>query len=431
MMSLRAFVIILWAGFFSQSWATVLPEQGVDKHLGVASCSNGVCHGKVNPEKNSTIWQNEYRVWLKEDYHSRAYRTLQTKQSKDIAAKLGLASADTAKICLDCHADNVSSHLQGEKFQLSDGVGCEACHGGSERWIKSHAEKGIKHADNVALGLYPTEEPVARAKLCLSCHLGTKDKFATHEIMGAGHPRLVFELETFTANQPAHYSIDADYNRRKGVVDSANVWLAGLIYSSRQSLMLISQRGFSNAGLFPELALFECDSCHHPMSDLRWQPEMVNHGNPPGAVRLNDASLEILINALEVLAPNNALILQRGLTQLHQSSLKGSDALLLQAASLSNRLELLTKDVATRSYTSSQLKDLRKQLLLRSAQNYYRDFTSAEQVFLAVEALTISLGQELLFESELDKLYAAMSNENNFVAKSFAVLAKQFLTNLQ
>jgi hypothetical protein len=68
---------------------------------------------------------------------------------------------------------------------------------------------------------------------------------------------------------------------------------------------------------------------------------------------------------------------------------------------------------------------------LRSAQNYYRDFTSAEQVFLAVEALTISLGQELLFESELDKLYAAMSNENNFVAKSFAVLAKQFLTNLQ
>jgi hypothetical protein len=148
-------------------------------------------------------------------------------------------------------------------------------------------------------------------------------------------------------------------------------------------------------------------------------------------VRLNDASLEILINALEVLAPNNALILQRGLTQLHQSSLKGSNALLLQAASLSNRLELLTKDVATRSYTSSQLKDLRKQLLLRSAQNYYRDFTSAEQVFLAVEALTISLGQELLFESELDKLYAAMSNENNFVAKSFAVLAKQFLTNLQ
>jgi hypothetical protein len=430
MMSLRVIAIILWTGFFSQSWATVLPDQGIDKHLGVASCSNGVCHGKVSPDENSPIWQNEYRVWLKEDYHSRSYRTLQTKQSKDIAAKLGLPSADTAKICLDCHADNVPSQLHGERFQLSDGVGCEACHGGSERWIKSHAEEGTSHADNVALGLYPTEEPAARAKLCLSCHMGTKDKLATHEIMGAGHPRLVFELETFSANQPPHYSLDADYKQRKGGADSVNVWLTGLIYSAKQSLLLISQRGFPGAGLFPELALFECDSCHHPMDDLRWQPEAVSHGIPPGAVRLNDASLEVLINVLEVLSPSDALILQSGLTQLHQSSLKGSDALLLQVTSLSESLGSLADGIVTESYTDTQLQALRRQLLLRSSQNYYRDFTTAEQIFLAVETLTISLEQEQRFESELNNLYATVSDENNFVAKSFAVLAKQFLSNL-
>jgi hypothetical protein len=86
--------------------------------------------------------------------------------------------------------------------------------------------------------------------------------------------------------------------------------------------------------------------------------------------------------------------------------------------------------MGTKSYTDAQLQDLRRQLLLRSGQNYYRDFTTAEQVFLAVETLTMSLEQEQRFESELNDLYATVSDENNFVAKSFAVLAKQFLSNL-
>ena len=53
------------------------------------------------------------------------------------------------------------------------------------------------HAGNVARGLYPTSDPVAQARLCLSCHFGNRDKFVTHRMMGAGHPRMSFELETF------------------------------------------------------------------------------------------------------------------------------------------------------------------------------------------------------------------------------------------
>ena len=65
--------------------------------------------------------------------------------------------------------------------------------------------------------MYPTDQPVARAQLCLSCHFGTEqNKFVTHRIMGAGHPRMSFELDTFTAIQPAHYIADKDYAERKG-----------------------------------------------------------------------------------------------------------------------------------------------------------------------------------------------------------------------
>ena len=53
---------------------------------------------------------------------------------------------------------------RGERFQLDDGVSCEACHGPSGRWLESHVQDGATHEDNLKAGLYPTAEPVrARA----------------------------------------------------------------------------------------------------------------------------------------------------------------------------------------------------------------------------------------------------------------------------
>jgi len=199
------------------------------KHLGVASCASSVCHGKLTAQTDRNVALNEYRTWSHDDYHSRAFRDLSNSQSQIMAGKLGLASAATAKICLDCHADNVAANLRGPKFQLSDGVGCEACHGGAEKWIETHTQKTAKHADNLARGMYPSEQPLRRAELCLSCHMGTRDKLATHIIMGAGHPRLRFELQVFTFNQPAHVTIDADYVQRKGKIEDMNLWVTGQI----------------------------------------------------------------------------------------------------------------------------------------------------------------------------------------------------------
>src|SRR5687768_13550493 len=168
-------------------------EIGDYKHMGVASCATNVCHGKLAPAPGKNVRLNEYRTWVNEDRHAFAYRTLDLPESKRIAANMGLASAATAKICLDCHADNVPPEKRGPKFQLSDGVSCEACHGGAERWLESHAGESATHKENLSRGMYPTETPLDRAELCLSCHLGTKDRYATHEIMAAGHPRLQFE----------------------------------------------------------------------------------------------------------------------------------------------------------------------------------------------------------------------------------------------
>ena len=408
--------------------APPLPETGANVHQGVASCATSVCHGKVSPDPTSTVWLNEYRVWLRQDYHSRAYKTLQTEQSRDIAAKLGLPAAHTAKICLDCHADNVDNDARGRRFQITDGVGCEGCHGGSGDWLESHAEPGTSHADNLSAGMYPTEDPMARARLCLSCHLGTKDKFATHRIMGAGHPRLAFELETFTVNQPRHYEVDADYRERKPAIGSVNMWLAGLAVTSMQTLELLQEDWFTRKTLVPELSFYQCHACHHPMGDLRWEPEP--DGLAPGTVRLNDGTLAVLGEVLDILEPGSGQALQQGLNRLHEASLVDRQQVLGAARSLHGQIEPTVNQLASRSYDAGSIRQLRQGLLTSASEGRFRHFTSAEQVFLAVETLCIELGDVERLDQQLDGWFKTVEEDDPFVPRQFAVMARKVLEAL-
>lgn len=405
--------------------AQTLPQQASDRHEGVASCATSVCHGKVSPDPASTVWLNEYRIWLRQDFHSRAYRTLQTAQSQAIAAKLGLASAHTADICLDCHADNVPAEKRGRRFQISDGVACEACHGGSGRWLESHAEKGTTHSDNIKAGMYPTEQPLARAQLCLSCHLGTRDKFATHKIMGAGHPRLSFELETFTANQPMHFEVDEDYRARKPAIARVNMWLTGLLVSARDTVVLLQSERFTAAFPMPEPAFYQCHACHHSMDDLRWAREGGTQALPPGSIRLNDASLQLLTIALEVLQPEQALQLSSAVNALHQGSVRSHSLVLAEAAKLERFLNQLAVPLSSGRYSNDQLRSLRLALLMAAGDGNFRHFTAAEQAFMAVETLSISLADEKRYQQILDAWFETMKDENSFVPKQYALFARK------
>ena len=202
------------------------PAAAQDVHLGVKSCGSSGCHGQV-ASSSSPVLLNEYVTWQKYDKHATAYKVLLEPRSQRIAANLGLKNAHEAKICLDCHADNIPENQRGPQFVMEDGVGCEACHGaGSAPWMGLHIG-GSAHSKNVENGLIPLEDPVVRAGICLDCHLGNDNQFATHRIMGAGHPRISFELDSFTDFQPAHFVVDKDYNERKNVVDGVRTWAIG------------------------------------------------------------------------------------------------------------------------------------------------------------------------------------------------------------
>ncbi len=257
------------------------------KHLGVASCASSVCHGSVKARSVTRIPQNEYVIWSRHDRHRNAYKTLLTPASRRIAANLGLANAHEADVCLDCHADNVPPAQRGERFQINDGVTCEACHGGAGAYIDSHTQKHLSHADRVESGLLPIDDIDVRAALCFSCHLGNADKSADHRIMGAGHPRLSFELDTFSVLQPAHYVVDEDYLAEKWAGDHLVTWVQGQISAARHTLSQIEGTVLRKDAVFPELSMFDCHACHHSLDDIRWQQQS-RIMLPPGTIRLND-----------------------------------------------------------------------------------------------------------------------------------------------
>ena len=394
-------------------------------HLGPASCASSVCHGKLDRQKDINVWLNEYRIWTSADKHSQAYRTLTSDESKRIANYLGLGSATTADICLDCHADNVPRAKRGPKFQLSDGVGCEACHGGAEEWIKSHAAEGATHADNLARGMYPTEKPADRAELCLSCHMGADNKFASHDIMGAGHPRLSFELEAFTTNQPAHYDVDGDYRERKGEIAGFNLWLTGQVEAARRYLDLAGKRLVANTGMYPELALYDCHGCHHEMDDKRWTPARSGPGVSPGSPRLQDQHLIIVqtvvgviesaIAKTEMTAASDAFVRsgQENIANVRQTS-----------QTLITWLESRKGDWSRRQFDKNTIVAVRRALIQSAADGKMSDFNSAEQLYLALESLSYTLGDRQQLTSALDRVYKEVENDSTFNPSSFTRTAK-------
>ncbi len=405
-----------------------LPDKAANKHMGVATCATSQCHGSVVPREGSNVMQNEYITWTQDDPHSQAYDVLRNDESKAIAARLGLRAAHTAKICLDCHADNVASDKRGEKFQLSDGVGCEACHGGAENWLSSHYNLPvITHADSVAAGLYPSDKLSKRANLCLSCHLGNDDKFATHRIMAAGHPRLSFELDTFTelwrtAGRQPHYRVDDDYRERKEATSHSYAWAAGLLQEGRQRLSLIIDGKILGNGMFPELALYDCHACHRSMKSVQWR-RLPRHGNTgPGKPFINDGTFVMILTLTRAINPSDADSMSSALIALHAAGDDTVAAIQAAARNLDSAFARIQAKLTDRSIRSSE-RQILEQILQTGADGEFLDYVSAEQAFMAVQMLAFELNDSDL-QTELDALAEALDNDERYRPAQFARLLK-------
>jgi hypothetical protein len=418
-------VLLLWVAAGSAMADSVTAAIFEHAHLGPATCASSTCHGANQRASGARILLNEYSVWQQTDPHAKSYATLAGKESRAIAAKLGLGDPTTAPACLTCHVDYPPADKRGEKFLLSDGVGCEACHGGAEQWISSHVDQSRPRSATLAEGLYPTENPVARAKLCLSCHMGTPDRMITHEIMGAGHPRLSFELDTFTWLNP-HYEIDADYIERKGEFNGARDWAIGqgVAASNLLEILLDEKRGWH--GIFPELVLFDCHACHRPMSGNQWGPRP-GTGLGPGVVRINDANLVMYRHVLAVVDRAAADDLGQATRALHQATLASRERTFAAARALRGKIEASLERVAAHGFGPETLGQVLDSMLRDAERGEFRDFAAAEQAALAAQSVVVAfesarqLGEEEAgpLRSAVDRLYSTVEKEDAYRMASF------------
>lgn len=401
------------------------PTAGPSKYLGVVTCSGSTCHGAPRAG-DARIMQNEFLIWHRDDKHAKAYRVLLEEKSQRIARNLGIENAASAPECLACHATNAAAELRGKRFQIADGVGCEACHGPASKWLGLHVTGEASREENLKAGMYRTEEPNARATLCLSCHLGNDSKFATHRIMGAGHPRLSFELDTFTVLQPAHYRVDADYRERKQLASHAQVWAIGQASAAGRALELFMSERWQGKGIMPEFAFFDCHACHHPMDAPRWAPRATT-GLPPGVVRLNDANLLMLLYLTKALEPALADELQSGLLGLHKASAESPAATQTAAKALKGIVDKAAQRVRAGGIKPEQTSAVLAGIVEGGVAGDYQDYAAAEQAVMAIHALTDALrdngtldaGRMTAVDDRIKVLYTVLENQNAYEPARF------------
>ncbi len=388
----------------------VIPQYAKDKHEGVSSCDGSTCHGSAAPRNDRNVMQNEYSIWVDEDRHAtRAYKILLNRDSKRISRNLGRKKKPHEdSLCLDCHADNPPMNMrrtENNAFRIDDGIGCEGCHGGAERYLRPH-DSGSSHAKNIELGLYPTDEPVARARLCLSCHFGDRKKFVDHRLMGAGHPRQSFELALFSILQPYHWEPDQDYTKRgKQAPNDVKLWAIGQAVAVDEVLDAMLDPNRNRLGIFPELVLYDCQACHHTIDkQRRWRPRK-STGLGPGVVRLNDANFLMLVQAVALVDPGTSKKLRADLRTLHQATSEGRGSSEKTAKAIRSKIAKLLPRLEKWKVDAKVLRKLSKNILTAAVDGEYTDYAGSEQAAMALQSIVYSYYAESMID---DATYDAL-----------------------
>ncbi len=395
-------------------------------HQGVASCGGTTCHGRQEAT-GVRVRQNELMTWQDSvgltGAHARAWAVLSQPRARGIATRLGIGNPAQSGECIGCHGDPVAAGKRGTLWRQADGVGCEVCHGGAGGWLASHTDVVATHAQSVARGMIAVDRPRLRANLCLDCHFGSDKpgQFVTHRIMAAGHPRVVFELDLFTAQQ-SHHDEDADYAQRKNIAGGVKIWAVGQALAVQRALALAPTR---SGGSFPEFYFYDCRSCHRTFSDdpAAALTARSNPGRPvlPGQPLWNDENMIMLGAAAKVATPALAQRYTAQARAFHASLGSDRAAATKAGAALSATAGALATAFEAARFDKGATLAMLDAVLSGAAANY-TDYQGGAQAVMAADTLLTALatakqadrGAVLALRPDLDRAYAAARDANRW-----------------
>ena len=433
--ALAASLLLSLAASFLLAVPGAAQRGGGAAFVGVATCAGSTCHGR-SEATGAIVRQDELMIWQNEaspaGAHSRAWRVLTEPRAKAIAARLGIGEAASAPLCLGCHATPAPAGLRGPRFLLSDGVGCEACHGAASNWLASHYAVGGTHAANVARGMVPLDDPRARASRCLDCHFGSAGdgQFVDHRIMAAGHPRIAFELDLFSTLQ-RHHNEDKDYAQRKRKSDSVATWAVGQAMALDRSLSLFANPRRGGEGLFPEFYFFDCHTCHRRISDdPGFEPNApANPGRPipSGMPAYNDENMIMLSAAAKVGAPQLGARFDRDSRAFHLALARDRGAAVAAAARLRESALAVGNAFAAGGIGRNQTFDIIDTIAGNAVSPRFTDYEGSVQAVMAVDTLLsalVSAGQAgapaaAAIRADINLAYRAVRDPNAYDPREF------------
>jgi hypothetical protein len=390
------------------------------KYVGPGSCAASACHGSVKPLSTSRVLQNEYSIWVTQDPHARAYRSLQNNVSQRMGKILGIGDPAQSQKCLACHALSVQPSRKGREFDVADGVSCESCHGPASQWLGPHTLATSTHEQNVHNGMMDLRNLQHRAELCLTCHLGTGEKQVDHEMIAAGHPDLTFELDSFSATMPPHWK--SDRNPNFGVRD----WSIGQAVDLRETLNRVARH--ASSGEWPEYADLDCFACHHSLTTAEnsWRQARGYAGHQTGAPPFNNAHYAVFTVLAEEIDPSGAKELDSAMEAVYKDVSKYHSNPQQVSASAEHAAQI-AEEFVSKTSSAQYSQALTARMLHALSEQGPRladdDTRTAEQTAMAIDSLYISYsksaGESASVRESIDGLFKLLQNPSGYNAPQF------------
>jgi hypothetical protein len=256
--------------------------------------------------------------------------------------------------------------------------------------------------------------------------------------MGAGHPRMSFELDTFTEIAPKHFRVDKGYAERKQVWEGAKTWAIGQALAVAETMDILQDEKRGRDGLFPELVLFDCHACHHPMSELRWKPKSAfGPSASPGLVRLNDANMLMLRAVANALDAKLGEKVREQTQKLHRAVAGEGDARVESAALKKLATGEVVPAVARTEFSAAVVRRVLESLIDDGLAGHYSDYAAAEQAAMAITSVSSFLEKQGgmkaagAFNQGLKKLNATLANDERYQPAQFVGQLKELRAQLR
>ncbi len=395
--------------------------------VGVGSCTASGCHGNAKPNE---ILGSEYNIWISADPHAQAHSTLYSDESLKMVQKLDGDQFDPSvppyedKRCLTCHSTTFAPAVNEAGQVVTDGVGCEACHGSAAGWLAEHYLPGFDAANRERLGMWDTKNLYSRGQICASCHVGSPGREVNHDLIAAGHPRLRFELGAYLQALPKHWDERKDRARFDGNYEFL-AWVLGQTAASRAAVKQLEYRA-AQGPIWPELSEWSCGACHHDLLDEAYrQDRAAAAGLLSGqTIRWDDWNHHLVREQAGLIASalnqsGNADSLQQQLAELARTagSLKADrQEIAAKARAVGEELDAWAKKVQTAPVDLLAIENLMNSF----AETYQRGVGDIDEAMLVYDALAT------LQQARLDTLALKQQKPDAVDEAVTASLAKIF-----